>query len=213
MSEPVGEEDTIRILIAEDHLIARVGVKTIVNMQPGMTVVGEAANGAQAVELYSKHHPDITLMDMRMPGMSGLDAIVAIRAEEPNARIIALSTYGGDEDIRRALQAGVRSYLTKDVLHDELIRAIHAVQAGETYLPPSVNAVLKASSLPAGLSTREMDVLTLIVKGHGNKQIAHQLSIAEHTVKNHVKSILNKLGVEDRTQATTAAIQRGIIHL
>jgi len=213
MSEPVGEEGKIRILIAEDHLIARVGVKTIVNMQPGMTVVGEAANGAQAVELYSKHHPDITLMDMRMPGMSGLEAIVAIRAEEPNARIIALSTYGGDEDIRRALQAGVRSYLTKDVLHDELIRAIHAVQAGETYLPASVNAVLSASSLPAGLSSREMDVLSLIVKGHGNKQIAHQLSIAEHTVKNHVKSILNKLGVEDRTQATTAAIQRGIIHL
>jgi DNA-binding NarL/FixJ family response regulator len=152
-------------------------------------------------------------MDMRMPGMSGLDAIVAIRAEQPNARIIALSTYGGDEDIRRALQAGVRAYLTKDVLHDELIRAIHAVQSGEKYLPASVTAVLEASSLPAGLSSREMEVLSLIVKGQGNKQIAHELSIAEHTVKNHVKSILNKLGVDDRTQAATAAIQRGIIHL
>ena len=213
MSQPVGAPHAISILIAEDHLIARVGVKTIINMQPDMTVVGEAANGVQAVELHRKHHPDITLMDMRMPGMGGLDAIIAIRADQPNARIIALSTYGGDEDIRRALQAGVRAYLTKDVLHDELIRAIHAVQLGEMYLPAPVTALLAASTLPADLSSREMDVLSLIVKGHSNKQIAHDLSIAEHTVKNHVKSILSKLGVDDRTQAATAAIQRGIIHL
>ncbi len=203
----------IRILIAEDHLIARVGVKTILNTQPDMTVVAEAANGAQAVELHREHRPDITLMDMRMPGTSGLEAIVAIRREQPEARIIALSTYGGDEDIRRALQAGVRAYVTKDVLHDELIRTIHAVHAGEIYLPASVAAALEASSLPASLSAREMEVLALIVKGHGNKQIAYDLGIAEHTVKNHVKNILGKLGVADRTQAATAAIQRGIIHL
>jgi two-component system NarL family response regulator len=203
----------IRILIAEDHLIARVGVKTILNTQPDMNVVAEAANGAQAVELHRQHRPDITLMDMRMPGTSGLEAIVAIKAELPQARIIALSTYGGDEDIRRALNAGVRAYLTKDVLHDELIRAIHAVHAGETYLPPSIAAALEASSLSASLSARELEVLELIVKGHGNKQIAYALGIAEHTVKNHVKSILSKLAVEDRTQAATAAIQRGIIHL
>ena len=203
----------IRILIAEDHLIARVGVKTILNTQPDMNVVAEAANGAQAVELHRQHRPDITLMDMRMPGTSGQEAIVAIRAEQPQARIIALSTYGGDEEIRRALNSGVRAYLTKDVLHDELIRAIHAVHAGETYLPPSIRAALEASSLPASLSARELDVLALIVKGHGNKQIAYNLGIAEHTVKNHVKSILSKLGVADRTQAATAAIQRGIIHL
>src|SRR5579864_7194225 len=178
-----------------------------------MTVVAEAANGAQAVELHREHRPDITLMDMRMPGTSGLEAIVAIRRELPEARIIALSTYGGDEDIRRALHSGVRAYLTKDVLHDELIRAIHAVHAGEIYLPASVSAALEASSLPASLSAREMDVLTLIVKGHGNKQIAYDLGIAEHTVKNHVKNILGKLGASDRTQAATAAIQRGIIHL
>src|SRR5579864_6245336 len=146
MSQPVGGSHAISILIAEDHLIARVGVKTIINMQPDMTVVGEAANGVQAIELYRKHLPDITLMDMRMPAMSGLDAIIAIRAEQPNARIIALSTYGGDEDIRRALQAGVRAYLTKDVLHDELIRAIHAVQSGDMYLPAPVTAILEASS-------------------------------------------------------------------
>jgi DNA-binding NarL/FixJ family response regulator len=151
-------------------------------------------------------------MDMRMPVMSGIDAVISIRSENPLARIIALSTYGGDEDVRRALHAGVRAYLTKDVLHDELIRAIHAVHAGEIYLPSSV-AALAASSLPAGLSARELEVLTLIISGHGNKQIAYRLGIAEHTVKNHVKNILSKLDVEDRTQAATAAIQRGIIHL
>jgi two-component system NarL family response regulator len=203
----------IRILIAEDHLIARVGVKTILNTQPDMNVVAEAANGAQAVELHRQHRPDITLMDMRMPGTSGLEAIVAIRMELPQARIIALSTYGGDEEIRRALHSGVRAYLTKDVIHDELIQAIHAVHAGEIYLPPAIRAALEAGSLPASLSARELEVLALIVKGHGNKQIAYALGIAEHTVKNHVKSILSKLGVEDRTQAATAAIQRGIIHM
>jgi DNA-binding NarL/FixJ family response regulator len=203
----------LRILIAEDHLIARVGVKTILNMQPDMLVVAEAANGAQAVELYRKHSPDIVLMDLRMPGLGGSEAAVVILAEFPAARIIGLSTYGGDEDIRRALNSGMLSYLTKDVLHDELIRAIHAVSAGETYLPSSVSAVLAAGTLPAALSAREMDVLSLIVKGQGNKQIAFQLGIAEHTVKNHVKNILSKLDVEDRTQAATAAIQRGIIHI
>jgi two-component system NarL family response regulator len=209
----VSAETPIRIVIAEDHLIARVGVKTIINTQPDMTVVGEAANGAQALELYRKHRPDVTLMDVRMPVLNGVEAIIAIRAEFANASIIALSTYGGDEDIRRALQAGARAYLTKDVLHDELIRAIHAVHAGGKYLPAGVAAALESSVLPAGLSAREMDVLSLIVKGHGNKQIAFALGIAEHTVKNHVKNILSKLSVDDRTQAATAAIQRGIIHL
>jgi len=203
----------VRILIAEDHLIARLGVKTIISMQPGMSVVAEAANGSQAVELYRKFQPDVTLMDMRMPNLSGVEAARAIRAEFPNARIIGLSTYGGDEDIRRALQAGMRAYLTKDVLHDELIRAIHAVHAGEIYLTAAVRTVLAAASLPADLSAREMEVLSLIVKGKSNKQIGYDLGIAEHTVKNHVKSILDKLGVDDRTQAATEAIQRGIIHL
>jgi DNA-binding NarL/FixJ family response regulator len=201
----------IRVLIAEDHLIARVGVKTIINAQPDMRVVAEAANGQQALELFRKHRPDISLMDVRMPEMNGVEATQAIRAEFPDAQIIALSTYGGDEDVRRALQAGARTYLTKDVLHDELIRAIHAVHSGENYLPPPVAAALESGALP--LSAREVEVLSLIVKGHGNKQIAFALGIAEHTVKNHVKSILSKLSVDDRTQAATAAIQRGIIHL
>jgi two-component system NarL family response regulator len=203
----------IRILIAEDHLIARVGVTTIVNMQPDMTVVAEAASGQQAVELFRKHLPDVTLLDLRMPVMSGVEAAIAIRREYPEARLIALTTYGGDEDIRRALQAGVQAYLTKDVLHDELLKAIRAVHAGETYLPPSVAATLAAQLPGSVLTAREMEVLSLIVGGLPNKQIAYRLNIAEHTVKNHVKNILAKLGVADRTQAATAAIQRGIIHL
>jgi DNA-binding NarL/FixJ family response regulator len=207
MSEP------IRILVAEDHLVARVGVSTIVNMQPDMTVVAEAANGNQAVELFRQTRPDIALLDLRMPGMTGVEAATAIRKEFPKARMIALTTYGGDEDIRRALAAGVQAYLTKDVLHDELLKAIRAVYSGQTYLPAGVAAALAAQMPRPDLSAREVQVLELIVRGLANKQIAYSLSIAEHTVKNHVKNILSKLGVQDRTQAATVAIQRGIIHL
>ena len=203
----------IRILVAEDHLVARVGVTTIVNMQPDMTVVAEAANGQQAVEMYRVHRPDVALLDLRMPGMGGVAAAMAIRSEFPGAHMIALTTYGGDEDIRRELAAGVQAYLTKDVLHDELLKAIRAVHAGQTYLPAAVAASLAAQLPRPDLSAREVQVLELIVRGLANKQIAYSLNIAEHTVKNHVKNILSKLGVQDRTQAATAAIQRGIIHL
>jgi two-component system, NarL family, response regulator len=203
----------IRILVAEDHLIARVGVSTIVNLQPDMTVVAEAANGQQAIELYRKHLPDVTLLDLRMPILSGIEAAAAIRRDHPRARLIALTTYGGDEDIRRALNAGVQAYLMKDILHDELLKAIRAVHDGQTYLPASVAAALAAQMPRPDLSAREVQVLELIVAGLANKQIAYTLNIAEYTVKNHVKNILDKLGVQDRTQAATAAIQRGIIHL
>jgi DNA-binding NarL/FixJ family response regulator len=178
-----------------------------------MTVVAEASNGQQAIELYRKHLPDVTLLDLRMPGMGGVEAAQKIRGEFAGARMIALTTYGGDEDIRRALAAGVQAYLTKDVLHDELLKAIRAVNAGQTYLPAAVAASLAAQMPRPDLSAREVQVLGLIVSGMANKQIAYELGIAEHTVKNHVKSILSKLGVQDRTQAATAAIQRGIIHL
>jgi two-component system NarL family response regulator len=205
--------DLSRILVAEDHLVARVGVTALVNMQPGMTVVAEAANGQQAVEMYRLHLPDVALLDLRMPVMGGTEAAAAIRAEFPQAKMIALTTYGGDEDIRRALAAGMQAYLTKDVLHDELMNAIRAVYEGRRYLPPGVAAALAAQVPRPDLSARELQVLELIVRGLANKQIGYTLTIAEHTVKNHVKNILSKLGVQDRTQAATAAIQRGIIHL
>ena len=205
--------DPIRILVAEDHLVARVGVSTIVNLQPDMTVVAEAANGQQAIELYRAHLPDVALLDLRMPILSGIEAAAAIHREYPRARLIALTTYGGDEDIRRALHAGVQAYLMKDILHDELLKAIRAVHDGQTYLPASVAAALAAQMPRPDLSARELQVLELIVAGLANKQIAYTLNIAEYTVKNHVKNILDKLAVQDRTQAATVAIQRGIIHL
>jgi DNA-binding NarL/FixJ family response regulator len=200
----------IRILVAEDHLIARVGVTSIINMQPDMTVIAEAVNGQQAFHQYRKHLPDVTLLDMRMPVMSGVEAAIAIRAEYPESHLIALTTYDGDENIRRAIDAGVRAYLTKDVRHDELLKTIRAVYAGETCLPA---ALLNSELPPPRLSAREIQVLQLVAGGLSNKQIAYELNIANTTAKNHVKNILGKLQVRDRTQATTAAIQRGIITL
>jgi DNA-binding NarL/FixJ family response regulator len=206
MTHPV-----IRVLLAEDHLIARVGVGTIVESQPDMVVVAEASTGAEAVHAHAQHLPDVTLMDIRMPVMGGIEAMQAIRARHPHARFIALSTYAGDEEIRRALEAGASAYLTKDVLDDELVKTIRLVHAGRAYLPPAVAATLAAHATRPELTARELEVLELIVRGLGNKQIAYELRIAEYTVKNHVKNVLSKLGVEDRTQAATSALQRGII--
>ena len=206
-------KNAIRILVAEDHWIARIGIITALKMQRDMVIVGEAANGRQAVELFQKHIPDVAILDVRMPVLSGIDAALAIRRDFPRARLIALSTYGGDEDIRRALAAGVRAYLTKDVLHDELVTAIRAVYEGGSYLPAGIAAALAAQMPRPDLSAREIQVLELVVQGLLNKQIAHALNISEYTVKNHVKNILEKLEVEDRTQAATVSIQRGIIHL
>ena len=203
----------IRILIAEDHLIARAGMATIIGAQPDMIVVAEAADGKQAVALYRADPPDVVLMDMRMPVMTGYEAAAAIRVEFPKARIIALSTFGGDEDIRRALRAGAQAFLTKDMHQDELIGAIRAVYSGHQYLPASVLATLAAQVPMPELSARELEVLNLLVQGLSNKQIAYELGIAEDTGKNHVKSVLRKLGTHDRTRASTEAIQRGFVHL
>jgi len=200
----------IRILVAEDHLIARVGVTSIINMQPDMAVIAEAVNGQQALDQYRIHLPDVTLLDMRMPVMSGVEAAIAIRAEYPESHLIALTTYDGDENIRRAIDAGVRAFLTKDVRHEELLKTIRAVYAGETSLPA---ALLNSELPPPRLSAREIQVLQLVAGGLSNKQIAYELNIANTTAKNHVKHILGKLQVRDRTQAATAAIQRGIITL
>ena len=203
----------MRILIAEDHLIARAGLGAIVSTQPDMAVVGEATDGEQALVLYRAHSPDVTLMDMRMPLMSGFEAVTAIRAEFPEARIVALSTFGGDQDIRRALLLGAQAFLTKDAPYHELIGAIRAVHTGQRYLPASVEAALAIEEPHPGLSARELEALRLLVQGFSNKQIAYELGIAEDTAKNHVKSILKKLRAHDRTQAATEAVQRGIIHL
>jgi DNA-binding NarL/FixJ family response regulator len=207
------EKNRTRVIIAEDHVIARAGVSAIINAQPDMMVVAEAVDGEQALIQYRSHLPDVMVMDMWMPVKSGFEAIAAIRTEFPSARIVALSTFGEDEDVRRALLAGARAYLTKDILHDELIAAIRTVNAGESYLTPRAVAVLGTKLSRADLSSRELEVLELVVHGLSNKQIAWNCGITENTVKNHVKSILKKLGADDRTQAATAAIQRGIVHL
>ncbi len=203
----------IRILVADDHVVARVGVATIVNSQRDMAVVAEAANGRQAVELYRKVLPDVALLDMRMPIMSGLDAAAAIREEFADARLIALTTYGGDEDIRRALHAGVQVYLTKDAPHHELLKAIHAAFRGDSYVLGALAPAVAAGKSRPSLTPRELEVLELIVRGLANKQIADTLKMSDNTAKNHVKTILFKLGAQDRTQAATEAIRRGIIHL
>lgn len=206
-------ENKIRIMIVDDHFVVRMGLVAIINTYPELAVVAECANGRQAVELFRKHRPDVTLMDLRMPGMSGVEATKAIREEFPNTRIIVLTTYDGDEDIYRALQAGARAYLLKDLPGDELVEAIKAVHAGQTRIPPQVASRL-AERLPRSeLTPREMEVLELIVRGKANKEIGAALSITEGTVKVHVNNILGKLGVSDRTQAATTALQRGIIHL
>lgn len=206
---PAGMSEKIRIVVAEDHLIARVGVTGIINMEPDMTVVGEALDGRRAVELFRQHLPCVTLLDVRTPRLSGIEAAVAIRAEYPDARLILLTSYDREEDIRRAFDSGVVGFLTKDVLHGELIKAIRAVVAGHTYVPPKLAAQLERPPL----SPRELEVLDLIVRGLSNKQIAYDLKISEDTTKNHVKHIFEKLDVRNRTQAVTMAFRRRIIPL
>jgi two-component system NarL family response regulator len=210
----MSKEGAIRVLIADDHPVVREGVAAMIERRPDMTVVGEAATGREAVAAYRAARPDVVLMDLRMPDMTGVEAIGAIRGEFPGARIIVLTTYDGDEDIYRGLQAGARAYLLKDAPRDDLLDAIRAVHAGQSRIPPAVAARL-AERVLAGpeLTARELEVLRGIVAGRSNKEIGAALGISEGTVKAHVNSILGKLGVADRTQAVTTALQRGIVHL
>src|SRR5262249_45096316 len=205
--------EKIKVLVVDDHFVVRMGVTTLINTQSDMAVVAEGASGQQALELFRAHQPDVTLMDLRMPGMGGVEAISAIRAEYPEARIIVLTTYDGDEDIYRAFQAGARAYLLKDMHHDEMLGAIRAVHQGQRFIPPAIANRLSDRMARSELTSREMEVLRLIVKGMSNKEIAQALSIAEGTVKIHVNNVLGKLGVNDRTKAATTALQRGIVHL
>lgn len=205
--------DSIRIMVVEDHNIVRQGLVALLKITPGMTVVAEAPDGRKALQLFAQHHPDITLMDLRLPEMGGVEAIVEIRKASPNARVIVLTTFDGDENIYRALQAGAKGYLLKDMSGDELMEAIRKVHSGKTSIPPIVAERLAERMSGPGLTSREMDVLRLIVKGRSNKEIGSDLSISEATVKTHINSILSKLAVTDRTQAATSAIQRGIVPL
>jgi two-component system NarL family response regulator len=209
----MNEAALIRILVADDYLVVRKGLVTVINSQPDMVVVAEAMNGRQAVEMFEQHAPDIVLIDLRMPLMSGLEAVKAIRQQSADARIIVLTMYDGDEDIHRAFQAGARAYLLKDMVGEEMLQAIREVYAGRRHIPPEIGARL-AERLPLSeLTAREVEVLTLIVKGLTNSDIAGVLKISKGTVKIHVNNIYGKLGVNDRTQATTTALQRGIVHL
>jgi len=205
--------DVIRILSVDDHALLRGGIAALVSGQPDMMIVAECSNGREAIQQFRAHKPDVVLMDLQMPEMSGLDAIIAIRGEFPDARIIVLTTYAGDVQVLRALQAGARAYLLKNSVHKELLDTIRAVHAGKKTLSPQISYELAEHATDDGLTKAEIDVLRLIAAGNANKQIADLLSITEDTVKGRVKNILSKLGANDRTHAAVIGLKRGIIEL
>jgi DNA-binding NarL/FixJ family response regulator len=207
------EGGSIRILAVDDHSLVREGIATFIAGQPDMRLVAEASNGREAIHQFREHRPDVTLMDLQMPEMNGLDAIIAIRNEFSEARIIVLTTYRGDIQVLRALKAGARAYLLKGLLRKELLETIRAVHSGEKRIPPEIALQLAEHAVDDTLTLREIDVLRLLAGGNANKLIADQLSITEDTVKGHVKNILSKLGANDRTHAVTIALKRGIIEL
>ncbi|MDV2998011.1 MAG: Transcriptional regulatory protein LiaR [Chroococcidiopsis sp. SAG 2025] len=209
----MSQSATIRVLIADDHSIVRQGLATIVNRDPEMTVIAQAEDGQQAIEFFRQHQPDVTLMDLRMPQVGGVEAISAICAEFKSARIIVLTTYDGDEDIYRGLHAGAQGYLLKDAKPNELLQAIRTVARGQQYILPLVGAKLVQRLSNPELSDRELEVLGLMAQGMSNLDIGAALTIGESTVKSHVNRILSKLGVSDRTSAVIVAVKRGIVNL
>ena len=203
----------IRILAVDDHVLVRQGISVLLGTEPDMTLVAEASNGREAIQQFRAHRPDVTIMDLQMPEMNGLDAITAIRGEFPDAKIIVLTTYKGDVQILRALKAGAQGYLLKNTIHKELLDTIRAVHAGKKALSPEASYEIAEHATDDALTPAEINVLRLIAAGNANKQIADQLSITEETVKGRVKNILSKLGANDRTQATMIGLKRGIIEL
>jgi DNA-binding NarL/FixJ family response regulator len=205
--------ERIRVLTVDDHPMLREGIASVIRPRPDMTLVGEADDGAQAIDAFRQLRPDVTLMDLQMPNLNGVDAIIRIRAEFPTARIIVLTTYVGDVLALRAIKAGAVGYLLKGTLRKELLDAIRAVHAGRRHIPPDIAQQIAIHAGEESLSDREVGVLKLVSQGHANKEIARLLSISEDTVKGHMKSIFTKLDVSDRTQAVTLAAKRGIIDL
>jgi DNA-binding NarL/FixJ family response regulator len=203
--------ESIRVLVVEDHNVVRQGLVALLKVVEGLEVVGEAADGMEAVAQFRKHRPAVTLIDLRLPRLSGVEVIQRLRAEEPQARFIVLTTYDGDEDIYRALKAGAKAYLLKGMTTEDLVAAIRTVHAGHSHIPPAIAARLAERVGTEDLTHREFDVLEQIVEGKSNKEIGTELDISEATVKTHINSLLSKLGVTDRTQAATAAIRRGIV--
>ena len=208
---PIRRSSPIRILMVDDHQVVRVGIATLLFTEPDMKLVGEASNGREAIAKFRECHPDVTLMDLQLPEMSGLDAIVAIRDEFHEDRIIVLTTYAGDVQALRAIKAGAQGYLLKNLLHKDLLETIRAVHAGRKAVSPDVAANLAGHAGEEGLTPKEIAVLRLIAAGNANKEIAAQLSITEETVKSRVKNILDKVGAKDRTHAVTIGLKRGII--
>jgi DNA-binding NarL/FixJ family response regulator len=207
------EHSTLKVLIVDDHPLMRGGISGEVGAEPDMTVVGEASDGAEALALFRLHHPDITLMDIRMPGINGLDALASIRQEFPHARIIVLTTFVGDVQALRAFKLGAMGYLHKDMLRSELVKTIRLVHAGHRRIPPQIALEMAEHASDEFVTARELEVLSGVAKGNSNKIIASDLYISEHTVKNHVKSILAKLSANDRTHAVTIAVKRGFLEL
>lgn len=203
----------IRVLVVDDHPPMRMGLVALIKSQPGMDVIAEASDGERSIDLYDEFHPDIVLMDLRMPGMGGVEAILAIRKKHPDARIIVLSTYSLDEDIHRALQSGAASYLLKDMSVEEIAGTIRRVCAGAAALPPPVAELLTERAQRDQLTERERDVLEALVRGRSNKEIASKLCISEDTVKSHLKTLFTKLRVHDRTGAAVEGIRHGIVHI
>jgi len=209
----MSKESKIKILVVDDHFVVRMGLIGVVNLEPDMEVVGEAADGAQAVEMFAKHRPDLVLMDLRMPQRDGIWATSEIRSKNPEARILMLTTFDGDTDIHRAVMAGAQGYVLKNSTRDKLIPAIRAVADGQRWIPKEIATRLAERNIFEELTFREIEVLEQVAKGLANKEIADTLKISEHTVKGHLKNILGKLLVADRTEAVAKAVQRGIIRL